>query len=94
MSPILLEFLSSVARFALAAAFGMLVKHGVIEQGAVAHYLDAFSNWIVIAALAAGTLVWAWFKARMGERMIKIAIKGPANATPAEVREQAKQPDK
>lgn len=91
MNPILIDFLSSLARFALAAAFGVLVKHGVIESTAVGRYVDAFSNWIVMAALAALTLGWAWVKAKGFDRALWIAIKGPDTATPSEVREQAKQ---
>lgn len=93
MNPILLEFLSSVARFLLAAAFGVLVKHGVIEGTEVGRYVDAASSWFIVTGVMVAPLIWAFFKAKMGDRMVKIAIKAPDDTTPAEVRAMAKLPD-
>lgn len=90
MNPLLLEFLSSVARFALAFAAGVLVKHGVIEASAAGRYVSAASNWVVVSGLAAAPLVWAYFKNKHAIKVIETAIKGPSDATVAEVKEQAK----
>lgn len=93
MNPILLEFLSSVARWALALAAGMLVKHGVIEGGAAERYVNAASSWFIVTGVMVAPLVWAYFKARMHIKEIKVGIAGPSNATVADVKEIAKLPD-
>lgn len=99
MNPLLMEFLSSLARFALAYVLGLLTHHGVIDETAAGRYAEAGSNWLVITGLTVGPLVWALFKARMVGRlkkdakrtdeMIAVAIASPADTTVAEVKAKA-----
>ena len=95
MNPLLKEFLSSVARVALGMLAGILVKHGLIEQSAVGRYVEAASDWLVVTAVAAVPVVWAYVKARTRERtqdrQIAVAIQGPSDATVAEVKAIAKE---
>lgn len=94
MNPLLIEFLSSLARFGLAYAAGILTRHKVIDENEASKYVQAASSWLVVAALSAAPLIWAHVKHRMtqktADKQIEVAIKGPADATVAEVKEIAK----
>lgn len=99
MNPLLVEFLSSLARFGLAYVAGFLTHHKVIDENEASKYVQAASGWLVITGLTAAPLAWSLFKAHVlvrlkkeakeNDKAIEVAIASPPETTVSEVKEIA-----
>lgn len=79
MSPLVVDFLKSLLRYALVPVFAWLVSKGIISPDQSETYLIAFTMFLI-------TIAWSYYDKWQKRKTFVAALALPAGSSPAEAK--------